>query len=308
MWSLGCILVEMHTGKPLFDGANAHEQVVLQTLCLGYPPADMLARGSKAREYFAQAATGAWTLRRDTVDWEQMVARRRSLRQTIGADTHGPNGLRRHEKLGHTVRDYSNFLDLLQRMLEYDPAQRIKPAEALQHRFFHALKDDGTSTEAAPAAAQPPLIVSAMLPADHPAVAAAQAEQARQQEHLAQAQRLAAAQNRTMPAPPAPADAAAAREAGAHHTRSHSFSGGTAPDVIAAAAAAAAAVQQPPPDEAAPAQQVVQLPPLAGGGGGGKPTPQHPQTPPQGTQFALGSPPVAGAAALSQPPPPPPGF
>ena len=53
----------------------------------------------------------------------------------MGASSGGPEGRRRNEA-EHTPDDYQRFLDLLQRMLVYDPSQRIAPKEALTHRFF----------------------------------------------------------------------------------------------------------------------------------------------------------------------------
>jgi dual specificity tyrosine-phosphorylation-regulated kinase 2/3/4 len=39
MWSLGCILCELATGKALFPGENEHNQLLLFMELLGHPPA-----------------------------------------------------------------------------------------------------------------------------------------------------------------------------------------------------------------------------------------------------------------------------
>ncbi|OON17973.1 hypothetical protein X801_06182 [Opisthorchis viverrini] len=67
----------------------------------------------------------------------------RPLRTVLGADTGGPQGRRRGEP-GHSPEDYEKFVDLVQRMLVFDPSQRIRPEEALAHRFFMR-KDEGQS-------------------------------------------------------------------------------------------------------------------------------------------------------------------
>jgi serine/threonine protein kinase len=58
------------------------------------------------------------------------------LRDVLGVDTGGPQGRRRQERSGHTTQHYLQFLDLVQRMLAYDPKVRIKPMEALNHPFL----------------------------------------------------------------------------------------------------------------------------------------------------------------------------
>lgn len=52
MWSLGCILVEMHCGEALFNGQNESDQIVKIYQVLGPPPSYMIERSPKAKKWF----------------------------------------------------------------------------------------------------------------------------------------------------------------------------------------------------------------------------------------------------------------
>lgn len=65
MWSLGCILVEMHTGEPLFSGANEVDQMNKIIEVLGMPPKHLLDQAHKARKYFEKLPSdGSYVLKR----------------------------------------------------------------------------------------------------------------------------------------------------------------------------------------------------------------------------------------------------
>lgn len=52
MWSLGCIVVELFLGLPLFPGSSEYNQVSRITEMLGPPPTWMLEVGKQSGEFF----------------------------------------------------------------------------------------------------------------------------------------------------------------------------------------------------------------------------------------------------------------
>lgn len=62
MWGLGCILVEMHTGEPLFAGENELDQLTKISEVLGLPPEQMVLRSPKAKRFFGfRKKNETWT-------------------------------------------------------------------------------------------------------------------------------------------------------------------------------------------------------------------------------------------------------
>lgn len=142
MWSLGCILVELHTGEPLFDGCNEIDQVNKIVETLGMPPASLLDRGYKTSKFFIKvpSQTGApyYILRKHKKSRVQYLPPgTRKLYHILGVDSGGPHGRRRGEE-GHSTADYLQFLNLVLQMLEFNPIRRIKPEQAMRHAFFNS--------------------------------------------------------------------------------------------------------------------------------------------------------------------------
>ncbi|KAJ3657327.1 hypothetical protein Zmor_009138 [Zophobas morio] len=146
MWSLGCILVEMHTGEPLFSGANEVDQMNKIVEVLGMPPKSLLDQANKTRKFFEKLpGDGRYVLKKSKDGKKYKLPGTRRLHDILGVDTGGPGGRRAGEP-GHSTAEYLKFKDLILRMLDYDPKSRITSYYALQHNFFKRTTDECTST------------------------------------------------------------------------------------------------------------------------------------------------------------------
>lgn len=133
MWSLGCILYELHTGNPIFNGHSEKDQVMKITEVFGLPPTEMLEKGKKSHQYFKRNASEKWERVAGKKPYMSLKGRR--LKDSLGTYIGGPRGRRKNET-GHTPEDYLRFEDLLNKLLEWDPAKRMTPKEALAHPFL----------------------------------------------------------------------------------------------------------------------------------------------------------------------------
>ncbi|EFO98093.1 CRE-MBK-1 protein [Caenorhabditis remanei] len=142
MWSLGCILVEMHTGEPLFAGSSEVDQMMKIVEVLGMPPKEMLDIGPKTHKYFDKTEDGIYYCKktRDGYRHTYKAPGARKLHEILGVTSGGPGGRRLGEP-GHSVEDYSKFKDLIKRMLHFDPKQRISPYYVVRHPFLKQKED-----------------------------------------------------------------------------------------------------------------------------------------------------------------------
>ena len=145
MWSLGCILVEMHTGEPLFAGQNEHDQMMKIIEVLGMPPQQLLASAPKTHKFFDKLPNGTFVPKAPKDGKTYKSPGSKSLQDIVGVDIGGPKGCRSGEP-GHAINDYLKFKDLIHRMLDFDPKTRLTPYYALLHNFFKRTADESTNT------------------------------------------------------------------------------------------------------------------------------------------------------------------
>eukprot|EP00743_Colponemidia_sp_Colp-15_P001682 GILK01001838.1.p1 GENE.GILK01001838.1~~GILK01001838.1.p1 ORF type:complete len:394 (-),score=37.18 GILK01001838.1:268-1449(-) len=105
MWSIGCIFAELLNRRPLFPGNDTQHQLEIITNALGTPPEDEI------RKYHAKSRQFMLSL--------------------------GKKSPKTFESLFPDANPTA--LDLLRKMLTFDPAKRISVTEALQHPYLAAL-------------------------------------------------------------------------------------------------------------------------------------------------------------------------
>ncbi|KAK9471456.1 kinase-like domain-containing protein [Dipodascopsis tothii] len=113
MWSLGCILAELHIGYPIFPGENEQEQLACIMEIFGPPGPEFLAGCSRRKLFFE--TSGA------PIKYVSTKGHRRY-----------PNS----KTLAQALRSKDEaFVSFVGACLQWEPARRLTPEQALSHEF-----------------------------------------------------------------------------------------------------------------------------------------------------------------------------
>jgi len=107
MWSVGCIFGEMASGRPLFPGTSDHDQVLRIFKILGTPTETSWPTMIDLPEYKS--------------DWPKF--------EPVALQSIAPS----LDELG---------IDLLNRMLQYEPSRRTSAKDALDHEYLKGVAEE----------------------------------------------------------------------------------------------------------------------------------------------------------------------
>ncbi|CAL1676873.1 unnamed protein product [Lasius platythorax] len=118
VWSIGCILFELYLGITLFQTHDNREHLAMMERILGVIP-NRMARKTKTKYFY-----------HGKLDWDDKSSAGRYVRD---------NCKPLHRYMLSDDEEHRNLFNLVQKMLEYEPSQRLTLKDALTHPFFDAL-------------------------------------------------------------------------------------------------------------------------------------------------------------------------
>lgn len=155
MWSIGCTLYELYTGRILFAGADNNQMLRVIQECRGKFPIRMLKKSTLAEKHF-DIDGNFFSQERDKITGKATMKQMNFTKTAPGKDLRArmagnTKGMRPEE-----IKEHAAFVDLMDKCLQLDPARRISPNDALRHGFI--------SHSTAPAEKKEPVKVAMKVP------------------------------------------------------------------------------------------------------------------------------------------------
>lgn len=131
MWSLGCILAELLTGYPLLPGEDEGDQLACTIELLGMPSQKLLDASKRSKNFVSSKGYPRYCTVTTLPDGTAVLNGGRSRRGKV----RGPPGSKDWSAALKGC-DEPLFLDFLKQCLEWDPALRMTPSQALRHPWL----------------------------------------------------------------------------------------------------------------------------------------------------------------------------
>lgn len=131
MWSLGCILAELLTGYPLLPGEDEADQLACIIELLGMPAQKLLDASKRAKNFVSSKGYPRYCTVTTLPDGTSVLNGGRSRR----GKARGPPASKDWSAALKGCED-GLFLDFLKHCLEWDPAVRMTPSQALRHPWL----------------------------------------------------------------------------------------------------------------------------------------------------------------------------
>ncbi|KAF9559509.1 kinase-like protein [Agrocybe pediades] len=134
IWSIGCTLYELHTGKILFPGRSNNQMLLLMMELKGRFNSKMIKKAKFGDVYFDEMG-GFESVEKDRVTGNDVIRKVHISKPSrdLKARLMPPASAKISDEENKMI---ISFIDLLDKCLALDPGRRISPREALAHPFI----------------------------------------------------------------------------------------------------------------------------------------------------------------------------
>jgi serine/threonine-protein kinase PRP4 len=150
MWSIGCTLYELYTGRILFAGGDNNQMLRVIQECRGKFPKRVIIRSTLADKHFigGDPEYVFVSQERDKITGNTTMKQMNFNKTTPGRDLRARLTANTRTMSPAELKEVHHFIDLLEKCLQLDPARRITPNDALRHPFIqHTQQAAATATK-----------------------------------------------------------------------------------------------------------------------------------------------------------------
>jgi serine/threonine-protein kinase PRP4 len=138
MWSIGCTLFELYTGRILFAGGDNNQMLRVMQECRGKFPKRVIKNSELAHKHFigGDPEYVFVSQERDKITGNTTMKQMSFVKTIPGRDLKTRLTANTKHMSPAEVKELHTFVDLLEKCLQLDPVKRISPNDALRHPFI----------------------------------------------------------------------------------------------------------------------------------------------------------------------------